>query len=740
MGRSGWQVLAFLGLIAAGCGDGARFNGVNPKDLAIAVQGGDQQVWSPSSPAPKPLQVVVTKAATHEPVPKVTVNWSVTQGTGASVSPASSVTDSSGIASTNVTLGPIGVYKVTAGVTGMVSPPAVFTLEAAGAATVTGMTPANAQTGDTITIIGSGFSTIPENNIVLFAGVRGAVVSATATQMRVLVPLCLPTATTPVVVVRGPYNTPAGSLAVTGTAGNALSLTVGQVAVLTDPTALNCARLPAGGSYLLVVENATDVSNRPMDYQLLGIGSGVSTSTRGLFPRAYAFANSGYDAAADFDARLRLSEDTLVRRAKRSGALQAPRLLPQSSQQALAVPNVGDSATFNVLNDLNSSTSFTTVKAKVTLVTPTSIIYQDVNAPANGFSPTDFQQFGSLFDDPIYPTDVSVFGQPSDIDQNGHIIILFTPVVNKLTPRTSTSFIAGFFYGCDLLPATACAKTNRAEIFYAAVPDPNGTVGIALSRTRIMQTTPPVLAHEFMHMIHFNQRVLLRQADEESLWLSEALAHTAEDTVGGVFLARGDSARAIQFMSENWDRANDYLENTAGTSLLAFESPGTLAERGAGWLFLKYLRGRFGGQVITKVTQACASIPCPDAPNSADNVVAQTSLGWSILINDWSVALWASDAPQLAGVIIDPRYTFPNFKLRRILGQPALGGVYLLQPTVESFTGFNTGTQTVLSATSAYYTVAGSAATGPLAVSLAAPGGSPFTSTIVPQLAILRYQ
>ena len=683
--------------------------------------------------------MVVTNTATHEPVKGVTVTWTVTQGSGATLTPPTSVSDSSGIATTTLTLGSTpGIYRVTATFAGNVGSTATFTVEAATNVSVTDLVPTGARTGDTITINGSGFSSIAQNNIVLFGGVRGAIVSSTTSQLRVIVPLCLPTAATPVVVVLGAMTTPPLSLSVTGTAVNTLSLNVGQVALLTDPTALNCARLPTNASYLVVVENATDVSNRPMDYQLLGIGS-AATAASNLLARVSAIAVQRVDAATDFEARLRQSEGEMVRQAQASGALQSGRLIPRASTAA-AIPVVGDSATFNVLSDINTSTSFKTVKAKVQLVTPTSIVYQDVNTPAGGFTATDFAQFGALFDDPIYPTDTSVFGAPSDVDQNSRIIVLFTPVVNALTPRTSTSFIAGFFYGCDLLPASQCAKTNRAEIFYAAVPDPNGTVGVTLSKTRIMQTTPPVLAHEFMHMIHFNQRVLLRQAEDEALWVQEALAHTAEDTVGGVFLQRGDSTRAVQFMGENWDRANDYLENTPGTSLLAYQTPGALAERGAGWLFLKYLRGRFGGQIIARITQGCSTTPCPAAPTSAANIVAQTGLGWSILINDWAVALWASDAPELAGVSLDPRYTFGNFRPRRTLGQPAFGGVYLLQPTVEPFSGFNTGTRAVLSATSAYYTVTGGAASGPLALSLAAPGGLPFASNVVPQLAVLRYK
>ena len=103
------------------------------------------------------------------------------------------------------------------------------------------------------------------------------------------------------------------------------------------------------------------------------------------------------------------------------------------------------------------------------------------------------------------------------------------------------------------------------------------------------------------------------------------------------------------------------------------------------------------------------------------------------------MALWATGESDLVGVNLDPRYTFVGFALRRILGQPAFGGVYLLQPTGLPFGNFSLS-GIVLSSTSTYYLLTGPAGTPPLAVSLAAPRGVPFVSEVTPQLAILRYK
>src|SRR5690606_28370633 len=175
-----------------------------------------------------------------------------------------------------------------------------------------------------------------------------------------------------------------------------------------------------------------------------------------------------------------------------------------------------------------------------------------------------------MFDDPIYDAVVDVFGEPSDVDGDGRIIILFTPVVNEMTPRNSSGFIAGFFYGLDL---TTQANSNRSEIFYSLVPDPNGQFGDRRATSDVLRVVPPVLAHEFQHMIHFNQRYLLRGVRTETLWLSEGLAHTAEDVVGAVFRARGRDAEADNFVLANLQRASRYLVDPGRTSLITDKPP-----------------------------------------------------------------------------------------------------------------------------------------------------------------------
>ena len=54
--------------------------------------------------------------------------------------------------------------------------------------TITSFSPASAEVGDTVTITGTNFSTIPANNIVYFGAVKATITTATSTSLSVIVP------------------------------------------------------------------------------------------------------------------------------------------------------------------------------------------------------------------------------------------------------------------------------------------------------------------------------------------------------------------------------------------------------------------------------------------------------------------------------------------------------------------------------------------------------------------------
>jgi hypothetical protein len=115
----------------------------------IEPNDGDGQIGAPGNPLPNSLKVRVSDAGGNA-APGVAVTWSVVSGGGA-ISPASSTTNSAGIATAQFTLGPAeGDQQAQAEVTGLIGSPVVFTETATAGA------------GDlTLSIVGGG-NNVPE--------------------------------------------------------------------------------------------------------------------------------------------------------------------------------------------------------------------------------------------------------------------------------------------------------------------------------------------------------------------------------------------------------------------------------------------------------------------------------------------------------------------------------------------------------------------------------------------------
>jgi hypothetical protein len=402
----------------------------------------------------------------------------------------------------------------------------------------------------------------------------------------------------------------------------------------------------------------------------------------------------------------------------------SPTLSPRTSLAAVdsgpsPVPQIGERRQFTVLN---SESGFDTITADVRYVSDHTVIYQDLQAPAGGFGPEDFQSSAEEFDDPIHPVVTEAFGHPSDVDENGRVIVLFTPKVNLLTAPGSDGFVGGFFYGIDLFDDRA--GSNHGEVFYSLVPDPRGEYGDVRTAHTILNTVPAILAHEYQHMIHYNQRILMRGATSlETLWLSEALAQMAEDMVGDVFAERGDGDKAFLYQVGNWLRARHYLSDPGGASLIAASGSGTLEERGAGWLFLRYLKGHWGStSILRDLTQTTAS--------GVDNITAQTGRDWWSLFGDWAAALYLDDTPYGA----DPRLEFPDIDLRETLAQA--GGSYPLRLVIQYEEEFVVAT--TLHASSGDFFLIKPPPSGGIAVNFGGLGGGPAPSESRLQLMLVR--
>jgi len=301
-----------------------------------------------------------------------------------------------------------------------------------------------------------------------------------------------------------------------------------------------------------------------------------------------------------------------ARSAFRSGTALPPGM---SRSVSVADPQIGDIFTVNVGQEPCSPS--VSRAARVVAISNQAIVLSDTLNPKGGFSTADYQRFAVRFDTLVYPLDVANFGAPADIDKNKKIILLFTTAVNELTPRNSTSYVAGFFFDRDLFPIAdtpdfqGCAGSNFGELFYLLAPDPTGLINGNVRQTAFVDSvTTSVLAHEFQHLINASRRLYVTQGVEsfEDTWLNEGLSHIAEELLflheAGLsprqnidtILIRSTNAIRTAFnvdQASNASRYRTFLVAPSDNS--PFRDDDSLETRGATYNLLRYLADRKGG-------------------------------------------------------------------------------------------------------------------------------------------------
>jgi hypothetical protein len=467
-------------------------------------------------------------------------------------------------------------------------------------------------------------------------------------------------------------------------------LVAGQHVVI-DPGAFSgCLRIPkapaAGAQYLLVLAatNGSRSSAGISGAYLLRSSSPVAVG--GPAPAAAPVSPPGGvtlgELGAQFDATLRQRERDLAADPRnRPGPFRAPGLA--------VAPPVGDVKTFKVCSNLACS-SFGTVTATARFVGPHSAVYLDNEVPQNDpLQDSDLANLGSSFDNFHYPIDTTAFGRESDIDGNGVVIILMTDAVNDLTPDCTNGRVIGYFFGGDLLTG---ANSNRAEIFYTLVPSPATPKCSAVSRNNAVNSLQPTLIHEFQHMISFNQHVLIRGGSSEEVWLNEALSHFAEELGGRLVpnsecLAAGFTSCRSQYTSGDIIDSYNYLKDTeAHFMVFPASGQGTLEERGAVWLFLRWTLDQFSPDTIlgTPTTRALETTTATGVANLA----AVTGGDFSTMVPEWLMAAYLDDGSDLPD---EPthRLHFKSWGLRGIWTDPRNAQVFtsgfpLFPPTIAA--------------------------------------------------------
>lgn len=284
---------------------------------------------------------------------------------------------------------------------------------------------------------------------------------------------------------------------------------------------------------------------------------------------------------ADHMAKFREQERQLLSALRSRGNLSNLKNMYPTNLEFIDDPN--DNLTFNKQYK-DSWTKVTATKKYGSNNTKCQIYLQD-NVTGSHLQQDYIEQLGKAFD-VFYNLETSYFGTPTgslgDIDGNEMVYILIT----ELDKYSDGSWIAGYFHGVHELPRSMDNSSNEKEMIFITTYKPSD-----LSDSEWLSIIKGTLAHEFQHLIFFNNRILKYNTEAEynsEIWINEGLSMVAEDLVimGGPGLHNSDLDL----------RVKDYLANSAGNSLCTWGN--TVADYSPAYMFMRYYVDRFTESII----------------------------------------------------------------------------------------------------------------------------------------------
>ncbi len=172
-------------------------------------------------------------------------------------------------------------------------------------------------------------------------------------------------------------------------------------------------------------------------------------------------------------------------------------------------PEVGDIEVFNTVNiNLNRREQ---IRAQLKKVGKNCYVYLQEGKKVDS---AVINRIVSEFDNRIYPETRSMFGSEwtPGIDGDARITLLLLDIQDNYDPqRGIRGFTAGYFYAGDCYNRKKSAHSNEREMLYLDIfpSDPSSEKFLS------------VIAHEFQHMIHWNND------PKEFTWVNESLSQLA---------------------------------------------------------------------------------------------------------------------------------------------------------------------------------------------------------------------
>jgi hypothetical protein len=242
----------------------------------------------------------------------------------------------------------------------------------------------------------------------------------------------------------------------------------------------------------------------------------------------------------------------------------------------------------------------------------------------------------SEFDNRIYPIDTNAFGSEpgpgADGDPKIYILLL------EIRQVSSSGSIAGYFSYLNEYPREASVQifpySNQKEMIYVDVARQ------AADDPFVLRT----MAHEFQHMIHWEQKDHLRLGlkGSDDVWLNEAMAEAAS------ILCYGPDPGRIAFFGDRAFQASQYPLTLWFNELQDYAKVA---------MWSQFLIDRYPDNVFRSALQSTQV-----GASSIESALVGTGKTFSDLFNEWSIAnLVASDNALLAPIVAlqgHPEWTY----------------------------------------------------------------------------------
>lgn len=326
-----------------------------------------------------------------------------------------------------------------------------------------------------------------------------------------------------------------------------------------------------------------------------------------------------------------------------------PAARPASAARPVASPppavnyteaDVGVASTeFRVRDSVESDTSFQLVAAKLWAVGTTVNIFVDTEWPidwdrecdgviderdprgAQGFNNCDLRTIARVVDENISPNVTTRFGSLPDINGDGKVNIVITPVLNAMTRNPEDDDDRGTLVRSYADPEVDLSdydvrsnpQSDEQEVIFVFAPDPAGFANPYVQTTVANYTSMDLLgeiARGYVRLISYNAKVLTSGGEVEAPWLLEGLGALAADLTG--------------FGAVYYDDVWDFLDATHLYSLVVTTDAGPINTEnwGAQYLFVRWLYENYA--TLTGVGESD-----PDGPSAGDELLVQLVQGAS---------------------------------------------------------------------------------------------------------------